>query len=91
MTSSSSVMLNTESAPSAKPLFNICCSQGPEEQAPADHPGKAVLFLRKAKLGDADFHHGDTGSHHLLKCFLYLHVSCKVDLLLNPLTEQQGN
>lgn len=74
-----------------KLLFSICCFQGPLEQAPGDHPEKVALFLRKAKLGDADFCHGGTGSHHFLKCFLYLHVSRKVDLLLNPLTEQQRN
>lgn len=91
--SSSSVVLNTdfESVPTAKSLFNIYCFQGPSEQALADHPGKAALFLRKEKLGDADFHHGDTASHHFLKHFLYLHVSCKMDLLLNLLTEQQRN
>lgn len=80
-----------ELAPAEKPQFNTHHTQGPGERTPADHLRKAALFLGKAKLGDADFCCGDTGSHHFLKGFLYLNVSCKVDLLLNPLTEQRGN
>lgn len=86
-------MLGTylEPAPAGKPQFNTCRTRGPGEQALEDHLGKAALFLGKAKLGDADFLHGDASSHHFLKGFLYLNVSCKVDLLLNPLSSGEIN
>jgi len=84
-------MLGTypEPAPAGKSQLKSWCAQGPGTRALADHPGKAALFLGKAKLGNADFLRG--GSHHFLKGFFYLNASCKMDFLLNPLTEQQGN